>query len=178
MLLLQLPDDVLFHILGFLEPPDLIQLRKACKRLQTFTFRLAVWKAAYIHSGYFLPPGPLPSQTAHDLERLLLRTHRWNNIWKQQVQPVVHTLGYIWSFQTEIDLENRRRHIELVHSRYLSIKGPQGMQVYDLETKTEIFKYQATSDERLVWPVYGRCGTVESDAKLGLFTPFIRNTSL
>ncbi|KIK69299.1 hypothetical protein GYMLUDRAFT_80600 [Collybiopsis luxurians FD-317 M1] len=175
MSFLHLPDDILFSILSFLKPPDLICLRKSCKRLQAFTLEPTVWRVAYRNSGYFLPPGPLPSQTSHDLERILLRAHRWNKIWLKQAQPVAHALTRSWSFQTEIE---DMRIVELAHSRYISIQSRKYVQVYDLSIEREIFKYQAVGDEELHWPAYEHSRTVESETELGSFIPFIRNRRL
>ncbi|KIK69300.1 hypothetical protein GYMLUDRAFT_237117 [Collybiopsis luxurians FD-317 M1] len=175
MSLVQLPDDILFYVLSFLKPPDLIHLRKTCKRLQAFTLERTVWKAAYRYSGYFLPPGPQPSQTVHDLERVLLRAHRWNKIWLKPPQTIAHTLACIWSFRTEIE---EPLPVELVHGRYVLIKGFKGMRVYDLEIRHEIFKYQSTGDEQLDWPDYQHSRTAESEAELGSLTPFSRNERL
>ncbi|KIK69303.1 hypothetical protein GYMLUDRAFT_35379 [Collybiopsis luxurians FD-317 M1] len=174
MSLVQLPDDILISILSYSKPPDLVRLRKTCKRLQALTFEWTVWKAAYRHCGYFLPPGPQPSQTVSDLERVLLRAHRWNKIWVQQAQEAVsHSLGCIWSFQT--DFKEEVEHMELAYSRYLSVGSLKRVQIYDLETKCEIFRIE---NEYLQGLEYSRTATAESDATLGFFTPFIKNGTL
>ncbi|KIK69357.1 hypothetical protein GYMLUDRAFT_35432 [Collybiopsis luxurians FD-317 M1] len=176
MLLLQLPDDILFNILYFVKPPDLIRLRKICKRLQAFTLEPIVWRAAYRTSGYFLPVTSPTSQTIHDFERVLLRAYRWNKIWVQQAEPVTHTLSCIWSFQSGIE---HLQHMEIAHSRFIfAIGGRKALQVYDLETKREIFNHQTIDGAQVQWLEYHRSETTESEAELGFFTPFVSHNHL
>ncbi|KIK69309.1 hypothetical protein GYMLUDRAFT_644316 [Collybiopsis luxurians FD-317 M1] len=178
MSLLQLPDDILFNILGFSKPPDLFQLRKTCKRLQALTLERTVWRTAYRNSGSFLPPGPLHSQTVRELEQILLRADRWDKIWLKQDQSVRYTFGCIWSGQCGID-SDEHQDMELAYSRYLIIRGLRSLRVYDLESKCEIFKYQTASNETFTWFDIPRNIVAEGDAAFPrIFTPFYKNSRL
>ncbi|KIK69310.1 hypothetical protein GYMLUDRAFT_644371 [Collybiopsis luxurians FD-317 M1] len=176
MSLLQLPDDILFIILKFSKPHDLFRLRKTCKRLQALTLERTVWRAAYENSRCFLPAGPLHIQTVHNLEKILVRADRWDKIWKQD-QRIGYTLGCIWSGRYGLH-PNDRQHMELAYSRYLTISGLGNLRVYDLESKCEIFRYQAVGSETLSWFGYSPSAATEGDAASGIFTPFCRNTKL
>ncbi|KAF9077762.1 hypothetical protein BDP27DRAFT_488808 [Rhodocollybia butyracea] len=86
---IDLPDDVLFNIFRFLRPPDILTVRKTCKRLEAATLEPHVWTTAYrTCNNDFLPVVSSPSQmVTSDLERLLLHTCQLETLWGNPAAP-------------------------------------------------------------------------------------------
>ncbi|KAK7036412.1 hypothetical protein VNI00_011609 [Paramarasmius palmivorus] len=104
-----LPDDIIFKILPFLSPLDILRLRQVARRLHKLTLERTVWTTTYRTSSLFLPPIS-PSQTVHDLERALIRASQLDANW-----------------------ESANLKIELYHGRYLLLRSRSSFCLYDLD---------------------------------------------
>ncbi|KAF9059730.1 hypothetical protein BDP27DRAFT_453449 [Rhodocollybia butyracea] len=146
--LVELPDDVLFNIVKFLELPDIFSARTTCKVFQAITMDRHIWTEMYKRSNDdFLPVVELPSQTVGDLERLLLRSHRLNTtLWINHA-----TAKALFTQSRSLDIRNCTD-LGLYKGRFLVLRHPKNaIRIYDLQaTKhSEIFRYNAVEGEEL-----------------------------
>ncbi|KAF9067317.1 hypothetical protein BDP27DRAFT_1403894 [Rhodocollybia butyracea] len=141
-LLVELPDDVLFGIVKFIRPPDIISIRQTCKRLQAITMDRHVWTTIYKRSEeHFLPVVDLNSQTVDDLERLLLRFFRLGT---PSTKRVCKQIG---SFTVLREVH----YFELYQGRYLFLHNMKLAMVYDFQTKRKVFRYDAPQNTLLLF---------------------------
>ncbi|KAJ4483516.1 hypothetical protein J3R30DRAFT_1793445 [Lentinula aciculospora] len=151
MLLQDLPNDILLDTLIYLEPTDIFSLRKTCRRLQAFTSEREVWTNIYTNCLFFLPPGPLFTQSVPNLERIILRVYRLHAIWVNssnlgKPSSVFLTFRHILSSKIR-----DAAFLRIYRSRYLVIGGAYGFLIYDLQANCEIFRHKGKPDERLFW---------------------------
>ncbi|KAJ3997797.1 hypothetical protein F5050DRAFT_1353108 [Lentinula boryana] len=163
MPLIHLPDDILFNVLNFLSPPDILLLRKTCKRLQALTTERTVWTNVYRNPEYFLQPGPSDSQTAPDLERVILHAHRWATVWTdfttlRKRRPRVSTINLP-------DI----RYLAEYQGQYLAIGTATSLILYDLHVEKVIFRYEIST--KPFW-LYIHSSTKDNDA--AFYIPFAR----
>ncbi|KAJ3776333.1 hypothetical protein FB446DRAFT_721893 [Lentinula raphanica] len=164
MRLMDLPDDILLNVLNFLDLPQILLLRKICKRSRALTFEHAVWVNAYRHSGYFLPSGNTDNRTVEDLERALVHAHRLQTVWgdlsslrKRPPQPVAFIKPNI-------------RFLKLHRGRYVVMGTTTSLSLYDLHAEKELFQHQITT--KPLWLHFQHDTTLGKD---GLFIPFARH---
>ncbi|KAF9067102.1 hypothetical protein BDP27DRAFT_1365200 [Rhodocollybia butyracea] len=150
-LLVELPNDVLFNVIEFLPVPEIFAIRVTCKRFQTLTKHRHVWTAVFRRSDHdsFLPVVDLASQTAGDLERILLRACQLDTLW---LNPPPDKLSFQrrWSLDSAtlgIDISADIHPIEIYLSRYLILLHKRAILVYDILTKHEAFRQNAPDDQ-------------------------------
>ncbi|KAF9070932.1 hypothetical protein BDP27DRAFT_560123 [Rhodocollybia butyracea] len=146
---LELPDDILFNVIKFLQVPDILAARKTCKRLQAITMSRNVWTTMYkmsrSNNGFVPRVLSLVSQTIPDLERLLWRAHRVDTLW--EIGASYHCLSKeIWS--VEAVLGSFFGNVNIYQSRYLIIQTSPSITIYDIETKHEVFRQETEWNER------------------------------
>ncbi|KAF9063767.1 hypothetical protein BDP27DRAFT_1334653 [Rhodocollybia butyracea] len=149
---IELPDDVLFNIVKFLRPPDIFSVRKTCKRLQAIT---------------------MDRHTVGNLERVLIRSCRLNNLWvNPSAKPVCKK---VWSIDSSAygGIGHEMEFVEIYQGRYLVLRHEKVILVFDLQTKHEIFRYNAPMDELFdfLWLDVGRNKIVD-DNPSDFFLPF------
>ncbi|EIW80497.1 hypothetical protein CONPUDRAFT_144564 [Coniophora puteana RWD-64-598 SS2] len=76
MLLQDLPLDIVYHILAYLDIQDVLRLRILSSSFLAVTYSRPVWAALYARSALPRPPGPLPTQSAQALEDILRKSAR------------------------------------------------------------------------------------------------------
>lgn len=178
----ELPDDVLFNIIKLLRPPDIFSVRKVsynhpfdciwanavqtCKRLQAITMDRHVWITAYKYSeNDFSPVVDLASQTVGNMERVLIRSYRLNNLWvNPSAKPVCKK---VWSIDSSAygGLGHEMEFVEIYQGRYLVLRHEKVILVFDLQTKHEIFRYNAPMNKLFdfLWLDAGRNKIVDDN---------------
>ncbi|KAF9061048.1 hypothetical protein BDP27DRAFT_1369984 [Rhodocollybia butyracea] len=150
LLLVELPEDVLFNIVRFLQPGDIFSIRKTCKCLLAITKYRHVWVTAYKScEDDFLPVVDLASQTIDDLQRVLLRYHQLETLWTTpSAKPCRKKF---WSIDAAAyGIVPRDTDVaEVYQGHYLVLRSDQAILVFDLRTKDAIFRYDAPEDTRL-----------------------------
>ncbi|KAF9076344.1 hypothetical protein BDP27DRAFT_1526052 [Rhodocollybia butyracea] len=150
LLLVELPEDVLFNIVRFLRPGDIFSIRKTCKCLLAITKYRHVWVTAYKScEDDFLPVVDLASQTIDDLQRVLLRYHQLETLWTTPSAKLCRKK--FWSIDAAAyGIVPRDTDVaEVYQGHYLVLRSDQAIHVFDLRTKDEIFRYDAPEDTRL-----------------------------
>ncbi|KAJ3986638.1 hypothetical protein F5890DRAFT_1502696 [Lentinula detonsa] len=163
MPLIHLPDDILFNVLNLLSPPDILLLRKTCKRLQALTTERTVWTNVYRNPEYFLQPGPPDSQTVPDLERVILHAHRWATVWTD-----FNTLRERRPRFSTINLPDTR-YLAEYQGQYLAIGTATSLILYDLHVEKIIYRYEISTQP--FW-LYIHSNTKDNDA--AFYIPFAR----
>ncbi|KAF8556469.1 hypothetical protein OG21DRAFT_1506574 [Imleria badia] len=74
--LIQLPIEILHGICYYLDIPDILRLRRVSRYLHRVSHDRDIWSDAYRNAEFFHPPGPFLSQSAHDLENVLISSFR------------------------------------------------------------------------------------------------------
>ncbi|KAF9463635.1 hypothetical protein BDZ94DRAFT_593806 [Collybia nuda] len=127
----QLTNDIFYEILSHLPVEDIVRLRQVCKWLQEVTRQRAVWSSVYEKSNLLRPEGPTPTQTAQDLENLLVHFTKIQRKWSEhsEVQPVSRksikcALPYIYG-------------VAMVSGRYLIVGAGNEISWYDLDQDSE-----------------------------------------
>ena len=69
-----LPFDIICEILAYLSVPNILRVRRVCKRLSGITRERALWCAVYERSNLLRYDGPVCSQTSSELEEALVRS--------------------------------------------------------------------------------------------------------
>ncbi|KAF8347153.1 hypothetical protein F5887DRAFT_48807 [Amanita rubescens] len=86
--LTDLHDDILIFTLSWIEPSDLLSVRKTCKRLYSLTHTRIVWTNACIRyilaQGYPFPNVPLDSLSIANLERLTRHAYQLGQKWRSK----------------------------------------------------------------------------------------------
>ncbi|KIK67554.1 hypothetical protein GYMLUDRAFT_877441 [Collybiopsis luxurians FD-317 M1] len=137
-----------------------------------------VWASAYRNSECFLPSAGLSLlQTVHDIEGTLLRAHRLDSVWADPV-AFLSSRSNRFAPQTTPSIKLKLRFpevfcIEIYRGRYLVIGGLSGFVVYDLQTRHEIYEYDASDDDgcRLFW-LFSSSGPNDDDQDF--YVPFRR----
>ncbi|KAF8957846.1 hypothetical protein BDZ97DRAFT_1924226 [Flammula alnicola] len=79
-----LPLDVQIYVMGFLEPYDILRLRKTCKALYYATSQQIVWIKALrqicVENSIFRPTFPLERMTLGELEHACTAPYKWLSI--------------------------------------------------------------------------------------------------
>ncbi|KIK67524.1 hypothetical protein GYMLUDRAFT_876082 [Collybiopsis luxurians FD-317 M1] len=190
MLIAELPDDILFKVIQFLLPIDILSLRRVSIELHSFasilnhvhsqtsrrfhsiTLERIVWIQAYRNSGLFLPPTPLLHRSVHDIERLLIRAYKLDLNWESSKPTMIKRNS---SFECRI---GDVRCMELYRGRYLALGGPTGFFVYDIYTKREIFSH-AEPNKKLVFWFYRRSSSLDIDYdEADLYIPVGKSSKL
>ncbi|KAF9012309.1 hypothetical protein BDQ17DRAFT_693036 [Cyathus striatus] len=123
-----LPDDVLLAILSHLPPRDLSFVRQASKHFRRLSYERAVWAPLYRNSRLFLPPGPLLTHSAADLEHLVLRATKLDRNWNSS-SPSPRAQRLIRAVKLPY-------HAIFLHNHYLILGGTSSFNVYDIEHST------------------------------------------
>ncbi|KAJ3795399.1 hypothetical protein GGU11DRAFT_792352 [Lentinula aff. detonsa] len=163
LILIHLPDDILFNVLNLLSPPDILLLRKTCKRLQALTTERTVWTNVYRNPEYFLQPGPSDSQTVPDLERVILHAHRWATVWTDFT-----TLRKRRPRFSTINLPDIR-YLTEYQGQYLAIGTTTSLILYDLHVEKVISRHEIST--KPFW-LYIHSNTKDNDA--AFYIPFAR----
>ncbi|KAK7463453.1 hypothetical protein VKT23_006803 [Stygiomarasmius scandens] len=149
-----LPDDVLYTILALVNPLDILRLRQTCKYLRDLTLENVIWTSSYRNSSFFLPPGPSPSHSVPELERILVRAQRldveWDTISQSSSFLAIHKTA------RKIRPESSNKlidilHMQLIRGRYLFLGLPFSFELYDLDRDADWDKptYKRVSKKRL-----------------------------
>ncbi|KAF9463636.1 hypothetical protein BDZ94DRAFT_1308546 [Collybia nuda] len=77
----QFANELLYEVLSHLRIEDIIRSRRVCKRLQEATHQRVVWSGAYQNSKLLIPEGPTSTQTAKDLEDILVEAAKIRRKW-------------------------------------------------------------------------------------------------
>ncbi|KAF9063777.1 hypothetical protein BDP27DRAFT_1367779 [Rhodocollybia butyracea] len=111
----------------FLGPPDILSVRKTCKRFQAITLGRHVWTTAYKSSeDKFMPAVDLDSQTVGDLERVLLHAYQLDTLWATpSAKPVCK---HYWSIDSAAYGGQSFDGIELYRVAILSSRIPRFME--------------------------------------------------
>ncbi|KAL0577337.1 hypothetical protein V5O48_004661 [Marasmius crinis-equi] len=130
----RLPDDVLFNIFLFLDPDNIIRLRKTNRRLHDFTWESTVWRNVHRNSTSFLPP----FQSTNSFQRLIVQASPLEKTWRRMTRSgrFVHGITY------EPDLGGSAYIHLLDHGRFLLFGLEKSMALYDLER---------ANDDRLIF---------------------------
>ncbi|KDQ61502.1 hypothetical protein JAAARDRAFT_30951 [Jaapia argillacea MUCL 33604] len=129
--------DLLFIVLSYLSPRDILTLRKTCRSLRQATLDRSVWANAYRTSTYLRPAGPLESQSRQELEKNLIRAEKLDENWTASASPVS---------RRSIDTGTGNPFsMSLAQGRYLFVGDSKGLRCYDLDSEnytTPIFDRQ------------------------------------
>ncbi|TFK44686.1 hypothetical protein BDQ12DRAFT_673379 [Crucibulum laeve] len=121
-----LPDDVVLSIMGHLSPHEISCLRLVSKHVYDLSFERSVWVSVYKNSinSLFLPKGPMPCQTALELERILLHATKFEWNWYSATpypcaRRAISNSGIIY-------------HSVLMEGPYLILGGTASFKIYNL----------------------------------------------
>ncbi|KAF8798936.1 hypothetical protein BYT27DRAFT_7122547 [Phlegmacium glaucopus] len=123
-----LPLDIVYEILGQLHVIDILHVRRACRRLYQASYERHVWVNCYSRSNLLLPEGPLSSQSAQQLEALLVRAAKIHRSWTSDIPTTPSRRTFPRQLPTYDFVAN------VISGRYLQVlEGSLGISWYDLE---------------------------------------------
>ncbi|THV07277.1 hypothetical protein K435DRAFT_329479 [Dendrothele bispora CBS 962.96] len=135
-----LPNDILYTILTWVTPLDILRLRQTCKYLRDLTLEPLVWISAYRSSILFLPPGPSLSSPVHKIERTLIRAQKLDMKWDSILQGRAtdsETAEKTVLFKTTRTRKFRTNelviHAQFFWGRYLFFGFSRSFELYDLD---------------------------------------------
>ncbi|KAG8215764.1 hypothetical protein J3R82DRAFT_7663 [Butyriboletus roseoflavus] len=83
------PYEIIFFILHFLKPREVIRLRLVSKQFNSVTHDARLWRTLYASSRLPRPAGPFPWQSTQFLEHVLIHSARVSRTWTSQPISVV-----------------------------------------------------------------------------------------
>ncbi|KAG9312549.1 hypothetical protein JVU11DRAFT_6944 [Chiua virens] len=86
------PDEIVFDILQFLKPLDIIRLRLVSKQFNGVTRDARLWRILYTNSRLPRPSGPFLWQSRQFLERTLIHSERISQTWTSEPIRIVSSL--------------------------------------------------------------------------------------
>ncbi|THU80550.1 hypothetical protein K435DRAFT_496692 [Dendrothele bispora CBS 962.96] len=127
--LYSLPREILFEILKFCLPLDIIHMRLTCTLFNRLSTDLSLWTNVYRNSSFFLPPRPL--QSIYDLERTLVRAQKL----EAELEPS-STKKLVFKTDLELDICQEVNYFHPFQGRYVFVGTDYSLRLYDLWKKS------------------------------------------
>ncbi|KAF8554421.1 hypothetical protein OG21DRAFT_1497068 [Imleria badia] len=136
---MNLPVELIQHILSFLNPCEVVRLRQVSKRIRDITHNSGLWREIYANVRLLRPLGPVSSESTQSLERDLVRSELVAKTWTSQ--PLKQHSRALTTWRRE-----KITSWTVVFGRWCIFRQGKIFRCHDIETDTRHFLYDATAD--------------------------------
>ncbi|KAF9237010.1 hypothetical protein BU15DRAFT_63517 [Melanogaster broomeanus] len=135
---LPLPVELIFNILSYLNPREIVHLRVVSKQFREITEDSQLWRTVYASACFLRPPGPFPSQSTKFLERTLLHSEQLFRTWTSEPAKITGRV---------LPVPNPPQWDVLSGRWFVWMDADMNIRCHDLDTDAEQVLWQHEGDE-------------------------------